>query len=73
MYIVLGILVISCALILTLALAASASPVRSDSNLDIAVDEDRIRPLNFRERAIVTTHQGLPAGKGPVVSAAGMQ
>jgi hypothetical protein len=73
MFIILGILVVCCAFILTLALAASASPVRSDSSLGNAVDEDHIKPLNFRERAIVTTHQGVPAGKAAVVSAAGMQ
>lgn len=67
------VLVVVSALVLTLALAASASPIRSDASLTQAEDEAPIKPINMKSKNFVTTHQGVARDKLPVVSAAGMQ
>ncbi len=67
------VLVVASALVLTLALAASASPVRSDASLEQPEDDAPIKPINMKSKTFETTHQGVAHDKRPVVSAAGMQ
>ncbi len=67
------VLVVASALVLTLALAASASPVRSDASLEQIEDDAPIKPINMKSKTFATTHQGVAHDKRPVVSAAGMQ
>lgn len=67
------VLVVVSALVLTLALAASASPVRADASLAQTDDDAPVKPINMRSKTFVTTHQGVAHEKRPVVSAAGMQ
>lgn len=67
------VLIVVSALVLTLALAASASPVHSDASLAQAEDDAPIKPINMKSTTFVTTHQGVSKESVPVISAAGMQ
>ena len=62
--------VIVMAIIITLALAASASPNSVSSASDIAGDDEHVRPLNMEPKTFVTSHPGVANESQPVVSAA---
>ncbi len=70
-------LIVASAIVLTLALAASASPVRVDASLGQGDDDELVKPINMRStpkpKPFVTSHQGLTKESLPLVSAAGMQ
>ena len=61
------------AIIISLALAASASPTNAMAAVDPAEDDEHVRPLNMAPRPFATTHDGVAAENRPVVSAAGLQ
>ena len=65
--------IIVIAIVITLALAASASPNNVVDAADLAADDEHVRPLNMAPKAFVTSHQGVADEKQPVVSAAGLQ
>ena len=61
------------AIVITLALAASASPNNVASSADLAGDDEHVRPLNMAPKPFVTSHPGVADESKPVVSAAGLQ
>ena len=65
--------IIVIAIVITLALAASASPNNVAGSADLAGDDEHVRPLNMVPKPFVTSHQGVANEKQPVVSAAGLQ
>ena len=65
--------VIVMAIIITLALAASASPNSVSSASDISGDDEHVKPLNMAPKPFVTSHQGVVSESQPVISAAGLQ
>lgn len=65
--------VIVMAIIITLALAASASPNNVAGSADLAGDDEHVRPLNMAPKPVVTGHHGVANESQPVVSAAGLQ
>ena len=65
--------VIVMAIIITLALAASASPNSVSTASDIAGDDEHVRPLNMAPKPFVSSHPGVASESQPIVSAAGLQ
>lgn len=65
--------IIGIAIIISLALAASASPNSVADAGDLAGDDEHVRPLNMAPKPFVTTHDGVATENRPVVSAAGLQ
>ena len=65
--------IIVIAIVITLALAASASPNNVASAADLAGDDEHVRPLNKAPKPLATSHQGAADENPPVVSAAGLQ
>ena len=61
------------AIVITLALAASASPNKVAGSPDLAGDDEHVRPLNMAPKPFVTGHPGVADESKPVVSAAGFQ
>ena len=61
------------AIIISLALAASASPTNAVAAVDPGDDDEHVRPLNMAPRPFSTSHDGVAAETQPVVSAAGLQ
>ena len=71
--IILTTFVIVIAIVITLVLAASASPNHVASAADLAGDDEHVRPLNRAPKPFVTSHDGVAKESRPVVSAAGLQ
>ena len=64
---------IAVAIIISLALAASASPTNAVAAIDPGDDDEHVRPLNMAPKPFVTSHHGVANESQPVVSAAGLQ
>lgn len=67
------VIIVSIAIIFSLALAASGSPINSADAGDGPVEDEHIRPLNRAPKAFVTSHDGVANESRPLVSAAGLQ
>lgn len=70
------VLVIACAVVFCLALAASSSPVygfNSNAELTTMLEGPKKDGSAAEPNTLVTAHQGVPLESRPVVFAAGMQ
>ena len=66
-------LTIVVAIVISLALAASASPTNAVAAVDPSDDDEHVRPLNMAPKPFSTSHDGVANETKPVVSAAGLQ
>ena len=61
------------AIVITLALAASASPNNVAGSADLAGDDELVRPLNMAPKLSAASRSGVADESTRVVSAAGLQ
>jgi len=66
-------IIIGFAVVICLALAASASPVTGSVSRDASGDDENVMPLNMVPKSFKTTHDGVTNEHRPLVSAAGLQ
>ncbi len=67
------ILVVAGALVIALALAASASRGGSMGSGDVLKDDEHIRPVDMAPKPFTTSHQGVATEARSIISAAGLQ